>query len=86
MIPRTVTKKMNLQTVAIPNVNKRKKNRLPKKKIKKQQNGLRMKLKMLMFIMLTTMLMMPQSRKTEILLKTAQNSKMNLQKQNLLKQ
>lgn len=39
----------------------------------------------LMFIMLTTMLMMLQNRKTEILLRTVQNSKMNLQKQNLLK-
>ena len=85
MILRTVTKELNLQTVAIPNENKRKKNRLPKKKIKKQQNELRMKPKTLMFIMLTTMLMMLQNRKTEILLRTVQNSKMNLQKQNLLK-
>ena len=75
-----VTKTMILQTTANPNENKRKKNRLPKKKIKTQQNELRMKPKALMFITLTTILMMPQNRKTEILLRTAQNNKMNLQK------
>ena len=75
-----IVTKMKPQMTANLNVTKRKKNKLSKK-IKKQQNELRMKLKMPMLKTLIKMLTMPQNPKTRILQKMALSNKANLQMQ-----